>query len=515
MSRAAIYTLATVLVVLSGGADALYADDGPVIKFQSLADFEAEVINGEAAVWLVEFYAPWCGHCKSLAPAYTKVAENLKGVVKVAAIDVDSVKEFAQKYGIQSFPTIKVFPHDRQMNPYTKKMSKTPLDYEGPRTGKKIAEFATAAIPSFVQSISTADTTWAEFKTQNGASPLATAVLFTTKETTTPLYKALSLQYKDRLRLAEARSIDAALCAEFAVTEFPSVAIETTTGERVLFEGKIGADSLVEFFDRYAAPAPERSATPEKEVKKDKATPQIIECAAADFEATVLAAEDVFLVAFVGPAETCSAEIALAAKAIDGLSGMVRAVSVSAADTAGAKLAKDWGADDVAEGMTCVQLAAFPYGGEKADADAEVYGGEMEPKPLQAFVTLAMPNFVDVLDKQSVQQFLQRDVMNPKLVLLSKKGDEVPGLLKALALNYQGALRYAYVNVAEHPEVAEELQVKKFPSVVLMLAQRDPADETRVNFGVQPYTGALSYAGLSKFVSEVHGQFKEMFKEQQ
>jgi hypothetical protein len=52
------------------------------------------------------------------------------------------------------------------------------------------------------------------------------------------------------------------------VTEFPSVAIETTTGERVLFEGKIGADSLVEFFDRYAAPAPERSATPEKEVRR-------------------------------------------------------------------------------------------------------------------------------------------------------------------------------------------------------------------------------------------------------
>jgi hypothetical protein len=51
---------------------------------------------------------------------------------------------------------------------------------------------------------------------------------------------------------------------------------------------------------------------------------------------------------------------------------MVRAVSVSAGDTAGAKLAKDWGADDVAKGTKCVQLAAFPYGGEKADADAEV-----------------------------------------------------------------------------------------------------------------------------------------------
>jgi ureidoglycolate hydrolase len=53
MSRAAIYTLATLLVVLTGGADALYADDGPVINFHSVAQFEAEVINGEDTVWLV------------------------------------------------------------------------------------------------------------------------------------------------------------------------------------------------------------------------------------------------------------------------------------------------------------------------------------------------------------------------------------------------------------------------------------------------------------------------------
>eukprot|EP00959_Pyramimonas_sp_CCMP1952_P107493 2247357-Pyramimonas_sp.AAC.1 len=73
----------------------------------------------------------------ALAPAYTKVAENLKGVVKVAAVDVteDANKAIAQMFGIQGFPTIKLFPHDRQMNPYTKKMSKTPMDYEGPRTG--------------------------------------------------------------------------------------------------------------------------------------------------------------------------------------------------------------------------------------------------------------------------------------------------------------------------------------------------------------------------------------------
>eukprot|EP01027_Heterolobosea_sp_BB2_P023834 GEZU01035857.1.p1 GENE.GEZU01035857.1~~GEZU01035857.1.p1 ORF type:complete len:386 (-),score=184.82 GEZU01035857.1:10-1113(-) len=68
---------------------------------------------------LVEFYAPWCGHCKRLAPDYEKVAatfKNEKNVV-IAKIDADKYKSIASKYGVTGFPTIKFFPRNDKQNP--------------------------------------------------------------------------------------------------------------------------------------------------------------------------------------------------------------------------------------------------------------------------------------------------------------------------------------------------------------------------------------------------------------
>lgn len=70
--------------------------------------------ENEAAVFLVEFYAPWCGHCKALAPTWKKLARKLAGVVTVAAVDADQHKGLASKYGVRGFPTIKV----RVFTPY-------------------------------------------------------------------------------------------------------------------------------------------------------------------------------------------------------------------------------------------------------------------------------------------------------------------------------------------------------------------------------------------------------------
>lgn len=69
-----------------GGGPGLYDGDTSVIALNQ-GSFPAGA--GEGFVWLLEFYAPWCGHCRNLAPKWSKLAVALKNIVKVGAINCD------------------------------------------------------------------------------------------------------------------------------------------------------------------------------------------------------------------------------------------------------------------------------------------------------------------------------------------------------------------------------------------------------------------------------------------
>lgn len=83
--------------------------------------------------WLVEFFAPWCGHCKNLAPEWEEAAKQLKGSVKLGAVDATVHSELASKYGVKGYPTIKVFPAGKKGKA---------TDYNGPRESTGIVEYA-------------------------------------------------------------------------------------------------------------------------------------------------------------------------------------------------------------------------------------------------------------------------------------------------------------------------------------------------------------------------------------
>lgn len=127
---------------LISAANALYSSKGPVVLVNDKKGFKSEVMKHDGVV-LVEFFAPWCGHCKNLAPHWVKAAKALKGTVKLVAVDAtaESAKSLAGKYGVQGFPTIKVFGDNKQ----------SPTDYQGARDATAIAQGAMAAVQKLLQ----------------------------------------------------------------------------------------------------------------------------------------------------------------------------------------------------------------------------------------------------------------------------------------------------------------------------------------------------------------------------
>ncbi len=71
-------------------------------------NFEKEVLQSKEAV-LVDFWAPWCMPCKIIAPSVEKLAEELKGKVKVAKSNVDEAPEVATELSVLNIPTLVVF----------------------------------------------------------------------------------------------------------------------------------------------------------------------------------------------------------------------------------------------------------------------------------------------------------------------------------------------------------------------------------------------------------------------
>lgn len=99
------------------------------IKELTDANFEDEVLKSEVPT-LVDFWAVWCGPCKQIAPMVDALADDYKGRVKVAKLDVDHNQIMAQQYGVKSIPTLLIFKGGKVVGQMVGAMPRSKLETE-------------------------------------------------------------------------------------------------------------------------------------------------------------------------------------------------------------------------------------------------------------------------------------------------------------------------------------------------------------------------------------------------
>ncbi|MCK5843486.1 MAG: thioredoxin family protein [Victivallales bacterium] len=83
-----------------------------IIHVKDSAEFAATIAKG---VCLVDFYADWCGPCRTLSPTINKLADDHKGRVKVLKINVDNFGELARQYNANSIPNVVIFQNGTEV----------------------------------------------------------------------------------------------------------------------------------------------------------------------------------------------------------------------------------------------------------------------------------------------------------------------------------------------------------------------------------------------------------------
>lgn len=248
-----------ILLLLASVALASFYKNSPVVE----AKGNLGPVLKSNKTSIVEFYAPWCGHCRSLLPEYVKASKGLRGLANVVAVDCDQEinKPLCAQWKVQGFPTLKIF---RPFNdPKTgKKMRPMVEDYKGPREAATIVKEVSGRIKNLTKRLSSV----ADLKKLLETEEDIFHILYlpsTTKKLVQvpPVLKAVAIDFADTAKVSFSPGKTVPEIVKHLQREYPSLSkLDTTQSQIVLlkkghhpvFHAKdLSHDGITKFANQY------------------------------------------------------------------------------------------------------------------------------------------------------------------------------------------------------------------------------------------------------------------------
>jgi len=260
-----------------------FYEDVDFVHQISTEDF-SDVILKSPSIWVLEFYAPWCGHCKNFQSDFTLAAENLKGLVSFGAVncDIEENKPLCGYFQVQSLPSI--FALKAILEPVEvegqKGYTKKPVKYEGALKPAALAKWASNFLSDPIDAV-------LDISSQNLPTFLSIdktklkALVFTDKDKKSNLLRAIALNFRvdvlsnEWMPIGLVRHTDNEIISKYKISNYPSLIIVDEAGEVVgTFDGQFNINELTEFLRKYAhTPTNEDLNPPKQENKPQKSTP--------------------------------------------------------------------------------------------------------------------------------------------------------------------------------------------------------------------------------------------------
>jgi len=229
----------------------LYTFDSDIIVTDLTKENFAQRIFTTPELWLVQFYKTHnCDQCKKFVSEYTAVADNIGGIINLAAVDCDEQPELCSVFKLNTFPMLLLFPSNPDPIPERpNQYVKNPSVYQGAGTAGAISHWLIKSLPDEVAVVT--DNTLDTFL----SGDLPKVLLFTEKAKPANLFKSLSLTFKNTLSFGLVKNSETNTVQKYNINKFPSI-IVINSDSVARYDGPNQKSELKEFLQPFASFVP-------------------------------------------------------------------------------------------------------------------------------------------------------------------------------------------------------------------------------------------------------------------